>query len=75
MPANPLCHVIELLRPGSKDASLSGCSMFCTTLGIWISSTGWQSWSRITRDAIQSVRVKMSRSMLWPALSCGATLA
>ncbi len=75
MPAKPLCQVIEFWRPGSNDTSFSGWSRLLTTLGIWISSSGWHSWSRMTRPAIQSVRVMMSRSMLCPARSCGPTLA
>ena len=68
MPANPLCQVRENWRPGSNETSLSFSSRLAAC-GIRISSSGWQSFSRITRLAIQSVKTKMSRSMSWPARS------
>ncbi len=42
--------------------------------GIRMISSGWQSRSRITRLAIQSVKTKMSAPTSWPARSCGAIL-
>ena len=73
MPAKPDCQVREYCRPGSKETSLSGARRLLA-LGIWISSSGWHSPSRMIRLAIQSVKVKMSRLMSCFARSCGAIL-